>query len=182
MSRDEKIIELLFQRKEDALAEIQDEYGLLCRKVAFGVLRNNEDTEECLNTAYLKVWNSVPPNRPDSLRAYICRIVRNNAFDMYEKKKRDSLKSSFDELSEIITDPKTIESFLDGRELSEYLNGFLEGEKPLNRKLFVARYYYNMSVEAISGQFGIGEATVKVRLFRIRKSLKKYLSERGVKV
>lgn len=182
MSRDNNIIELLFQRKEDALAEIQDEYGLLCKKIAYGILKNNEDTEECLNTAYLKVWNSVPPNRPDSLRAYLCRIVRNNAFDVYEKQKKENLQSSFDELSEIITDPKTIESLIDGRELSEHLNGFLESEKPLNRKLFTARYYYNMSLEEISERFGIGEATVKVRLFRIRKGLKKYLSERGVKV
>ncbi len=182
MSIDLKITELLFQRSEDALAEIQSCYGLLCRKIAFGILKCTEDTEECLNTAYLKVWNSIPPKRPDSLKAYLCSIVRNAAFDIYEKQKYISCKIPLEELSEIICDEKSVEELSDGNELSAVINDFLAESKPLNRKLFMARYYYNMSLGEMAERFKMSETAVKGRLFRIRSSLREYLSERGINV
>ena len=143
---DKKIIELFFSRSENAIYELQAAYGQLCGKIAYGILKNREDTEECLNTSYLCLWNSIPPKSPESLRAYLCTVVRNNAFKLYAKAKYRYCEESFDELSEIITDRRTADLFSDGLQLAGFLNGFLAESKPRNRELFMARYYFNMSI------------------------------------
>lgn len=179
---DKKIIELFFNRSENAISELQAAYGQLCGKIAYGILKNKEDTEECLNTSYLCLWNSIPPKNPDSLRAYLCTVVRNNAFKLYTKAKYRYCEESFDELSEIITDSRTTDLFSDGVQLAALLNDFLAQSKPKNRELFTARYYFNMSVSEISRKFGMNESAVKTRLSRIRTALRAYLSERGVNI
>lgn len=180
MPVDNEIIEMFFRRSEDALAEIQAKYGLLCRKIAFGILKSNEDAEECLNTSYMNIWNSIPPTRPDSLCAYLCAIVRNAAFEMYNKTRYRNTEISLDELEWLITDEETVNRMENGVELSEMLNDFLEKTKPKNRKLFMSRYYFNMSISEIAQRFDMSESAVKTRLSRIRSSLHSYLSERGV--
>lgn len=179
---DSKIIGLFFSRSEEALTELSSAYGNLCRKIAYGILKNNEDTEECLSTAYMRLWNSIPPAKPDSLRAYLCSVVRNTAFSIYSKSKHRYCEESFDELSEIITDEHTVDSYSDGTELAELINGFLSETDARNRKIFMARYYYNMSIGEISHKLSMSESAVKTRLSRIRQNLRSYLSERGVNV
>lgn len=179
MSADIEIIEMFFRRSEDALTEIQERYGLLCRKIAFGILRSNEDTEECINSSYLRLWNSIPPTRPDSLCAYLCAVVRNAAFEIYKKNKHRHCEESFEELEWLISDETAI-SFQDGVELSELLNNFLEAQKPKNRKIFMGRYYFNMSISEIAEKLDMSEAAVKTRLSRVRSGLKEFLSENGV--
>lgn len=180
MPIDKEIIEMFFRRSEDALAEIQTKYGLLCRKIAYGILKNNEDTEECINTSYLNIWNSIPPTRPDSLCAYLCAIVRNAAFEIHSKNRFRSTEVSLDELEWLITDEETINRMENGVELAQLLNEFLENSKSKNRKLFMARYYFNMSISEIAQRFDMSESAVKTRLSRIRSNLHSYLSERGV--
>lgn len=180
MHVDSDIIELFFQRSEDALTETQNRYELLCRKIAYGILKSNEDTEECLNSSYMSLWNSIPPTRPDSLCAYLCTVVRNAAFEIYNKNRYRSCEESFEELEWLIADEAAADRLQDGVELSAVLNDFLEKSKPLNRKIFMARYYYNMSVSEIAKRFLMSETAVKTRLSRIRSSLRTYLSERGV--
>ncbi len=179
---DSKIIELFFSRSEEALSELSAKYGKLCSKIAYGILKNKEDTEECLNTSYMCLWNSIPPQRPDSLRAYLCTVVRNNAFSLYSRNKYRWYDDSFDELNEIITDSRTIEEISDGAELSEFINDFLGETDEKNRKIFVARYYYNMSIAEIAAKLFMSEPAVKTRLSRLRQNLRTYLSERGVNV
>ncbi len=87
---DLSIIELFFQRSEKAITEIKLKYNSLCMKIANSILLNYEDSEECLNTSYLKIWNAVPPKRPDSLCGYLCRIVRNTALTLYKATSRRS--------------------------------------------------------------------------------------------
>ena len=89
---DKRIIELFFERKESAVKEISVKYGRLCRKIAFEILRNEQDTEECISTAYVKLWNNIPPKNPESLKGYLCAVVRNTALDTY-----DSFNSQFKE-------------------------------------------------------------------------------------
>ncbi len=182
MPKDLEIIELFFQRSEDALTEMQKKYGRLCRKIAYGILKSSEDAEECLNTSYLSIWNAIPPTRPDSLCAYLCAVVRNAAFETYRKNRYRSCEESFEELEDIIEDEMTVERLSDGKLLSELVSEYLSKAKPLNRKLFMARYYFNMSIQEMSERFGVSEAAVKTRLSRIRESLRSYLSERGVAV
>lgn len=182
MSMDSKIIGLFFSRSEEALTELSAVYGKLCRKIAYGILKNNEDTEECLNTSYMCLWNSIPPQKPDSLRAYLCSVVRNNAFNIYSKNKSRNCEDSLEELSGIIADSHTVEELSDGKELSVYINDFLAQSEEKNRKIFMARYYYNMSVEEIAAKLSMSKSAVKTRLFRLRQNLRTFLSERGVNV
>ncbi len=179
---DSKIIELFFSRSEEALSELSAKYEKLCRKVAFGILKNNEDTEECINTSYMSLWNSIPPAKPDSLCAYLCAVVRNNAFSLYSKRKYRFCEESFEELCEVITDEMTAEKLADGIYLGSLINDFLAEEEVKNRKIFMARYYYNMSVSEIAYRLSLSESAVKTRLSRARQRLRDFLSERGVNV
>ncbi len=179
---DSRIIGLFFSRSEEALTELSAAYGKLCRKIAYGILKNNEDAEECLNTSYMCLWNSIPPQKPASLRAYLCSIVRNNAFAVYAKNKSRCCEGSFEELSGIITDSRTVEELADGAELAAYINDFLARSEEKNRKIFMARYYYNMSVEEIATKLSMSNSAVKTRLFRLKQNLRTFLSERGVNV
>lgn len=179
---DSKIIELFFSRSEQALYELSAKYGKLCRKIAYGILKNNEDTEECLNTSYMSLWNSIPPAKPDSLCAYLCAVVRNNAFAIYSKNKYRFCEDSFEELNEIISDRMTAERLADGVYLSTLINEFLSQTDTKNRKIFMARYYYNMSVAEIADKVSISESAVKTRLSRLREKLRSYLSEREVNI
>ncbi len=179
---DNKIIELFNSRSEQALAEVKQKYGSLCDKVAYGILNNFEDTEECVSTAYIKLWNAIPPKNPTSLCGYLCAIVRNTALTAYERISRRSCEEQFDELAEVIPDNMTVESSYDSNEITGYLNDFLAKLSKKNRIVFTARYYFNMSISDICSNTGMGESAVKSSLSRTRKSLRSYLEERGIKV
>ncbi len=180
MYNDVDILKLFSQRSENAIRSVQEKYGSLCRKIAYGILKNNEDTEECIDTAYLCVWNAIPPAKPESLRAYLCKTVRNGAFEMYKKNRLHSCDASLSELEELISDDKTVERYFDGAELARHINKFLGEQTPENRKIFMGRYYFNMSNKEIGEKLRMSETAVKTRLSRIRGSLKGYLSDSGI--
>lgn len=179
---DRNIIALFFERSEKAISEIQAKYGALCTKVAYAVLGNREDTEECVSDSYMKLWNAIPPKNPESLCGYICRTVRNTALNLREANSRRGYEEQYDELAEVIADSSTVETMYNSRQISEYLNSFLETQHKKNRVVFTARYYYNMSVLEICENTGMSESAVKSSLMRTRKALRTYLSERGVEV
>ncbi len=177
---DTRIIELFFSRSEQGIAEIKEKYGRLCGKIAYGILGNAEDAEECVSDAYSKLWNAIPPKKPESLCGYLCRIVRNTSLSAVRQSKPDT--EPFDELCEVIPDSETVESRFDSKIIGDYINAFLGEQNKGSREIFVSRYYFNMSVEDIAEGLGMGEGAVKTRLSRLRKTLKKYLQERGVEV
>lgn len=179
---DKQIIELFFERAEQGLSEVQTKYGRLCGRVASGILHNREDSEECVNTSYIKLWNAIPPKRPESLCGYLCRIVRNTALNMLDTLKRYIHEEQYDELCEVIPDNATTESRFDSRMIAEYLNAFLDTQSKKSRVAFTARYYYNMSINDIADGMGTSVSAVKSSLLRTRKALRAYLSERGVEV
>ncbi|MGN0588785.1 MAG: RNA polymerase sigma factor [Ruminiclostridium sp.] len=178
---DKSIIELFFERDESSIKEIADKYGRLCRKIAFEILKNEQDTEECINTAYVKLWNSIPPKNPESLKGFLCAIVRNTAFDTYSASYR-LYSECYDELSDIIADNRTVESSIDSKELGKAINGFIEKQNKTNSNIFVSRYYFGMSFEAISEQLGINVNAVQKRLSRMRIELRRYLNKRGFEI
>ncbi len=179
---DTSIIELFFSRSEQALAETKSKYGRLCEKIAYGILNNTEDTEECVSSSYMKLWNAIPPKRPESLCGYLCMIVRNTALSAIDRIRKNSFQEQYDELCEVIPDSETVESRFDSRQIGEYINGYLAGIGKKNREVFVSRYYFNMSVNGIAEGLGMTENAVKTRLSRTRAGLRKYLQERGVEV
>ncbi len=179
---DVKIIELFFSRSEQAIAETKTKYGSLCFKIANGILFNSEDSEECVNTSYLKLWNAVPPKHPKSLCGYLCRIVRNTALTAFGKISRQGYEEQYSELETVIPDKKTVEEAYDSRVIAELLNDFLGKAKQKNRDIFISRYYFNLSVKDIAERFNMSETAVRSRLLRTREDLRDYLSERGVEV
>ena len=185
---DAQIIELYFARKESAITETDIKYGRYCMTVANNILHSEEDSEECRNDTYMKTWSVIPPKKPDNLRAFVGRIARNLALDMYEKlhrKKRDinSTEAILDELAECIPDPNSdVEKISEDSELREAINGFLGTLSEDNRKIFVRRYWYAASVDEIVRDYGFGKSKVKMSLLRTREKLKEYLESEGMAV
>lgn len=176
---DEKIIELLFARSESALSELDQKYGRLCHKVAHNILNDYSDTQECVNDAYLGVWNSIPPNRPESLIAYVCRIVRNLSLKRFRyntaEKRNSQMDVALEELDGCLASSKDVEKEVIGAELTQIIEQFLDQLKPVDRIIFMRRYYFSDSYDTIAQAADITEKNVSVRLTRIRSRLRDYL-------
>ncbi len=183
---DKKIIELFYERSEQAITELSKKYGSLCEKVANNILNNRLDAEECINDAYLGAWNSIPPHNPDSLVSYLCRIVRNLALKKYHENvalKRNSIyDTSLDELEEILPSSLSADGELEAKEVSKTIDRFLETLDRQSRIMFIRRYWYADSIEIIAENFKSSKNYVSVKLLRIRKALKKYLIKEGIEI
>lgn len=182
---DQKIIELFFDRSELAIQALAAKYEKLLHKISFHILQNNEDVAECLNDTYLGVWNVIPPERPNPLSAFVCKITRNISLKKYRANtaaKRDaSMDLSMEELEPCIPTPSAEEEW-NAQELGRTINRFLHTLELENRVLFVRRYWFADSVKDIAEELRISENLASVRLKRIRKQLKKYLEEEGYTV
>jgi RNA polymerase sigma-70 factor (ECF subfamily) len=180
---DSEIINLFFERSEQAIIELSKKYGKVCKKVSQNILNNVSDAEECVNDAYLGTWNSIPPQRPNPLLTYVCRIVRNLSIKKYHMNTAVKRNSYYDialeELEDCIPSSNTDEEF-DAKELAKVIDNFLDTLNRDSRVMFVRRYWFSDSLSEIAKMFGINEHNVSVRLFRIRKKMKKYLEREDV--
>ncbi len=177
---DREIIALFFDRDEHAIAETEKKYGRYCKYIASRILFNEQDEEEVLNDTYLKVWNTVPPQSPQSLKSYVGMICRELSVNLYEKRtaqKRGSLET-MEELSEC----ETGGDFTDELALKDALDGFLVALSKKHRAVFLLRYFYNLKVSEISLKTGISETSVTTLLSRTREKLKVYLKKEGIDV
>ena len=182
--KDDQIIALFFARSQQALTELDRKYGAVCSAVARNILKNPQDAEECVNDAYLGVWNTIPPQHPNPLLTYLCRIVRNRSIKRYHantaQKRNSSYDVALDELAQSIPTLETVESTLSAQELTQLLDTFLAGLDPRNRMLFVRRYWYADDIPALAERFHMSRNSVSIRLSRIRKKLRDYLQKEGV--
>lgn len=179
--QDEVIISLYFKRAEEAITATKDKYGRLLVSLAYGILQNTEDAKECENDTYLKTWMSIPPQKPAFLRAFLAKITRNLALDAYEAKQAQKrgggeLPVILDELAEILPDQTSLSV---SRDLRDELNGFLADLKPEARYLFMRRYWFGDSIEALAERSGYGLSKVKMSLSRARKQLGERLEKEG---
>lgn len=181
---DSKIIDLFYERSEQAIIELSKKYGTVCTKVANNILNNRLDTEECVNDAYLGAWNTIPPQNPNPLLSYVCRIVRNLAIKKYHTNtaaKRNSIYDvALDELENCFPASNSVEDEVNANELSQIIDDFLETLDQKNRVMFVRRYWYSDSIADIAKLFNTSSHNVSVRLSRTREKLKKYLVQKGV--
>ncbi len=177
--KDEEIIGLYFLRDEDAIRQTDIKYGRLCRKISCDILHCDEDGEECVNTSYFKIWNTIPPLKPVSFITYLCTVVKNTALTTLKKLKRYSHEEISEEMEAVLKDNTTPEKKFDEKQTATLINSFLEKEKPRNRRIFISRYYLNLSVKNIAEYFGMTEQGVLSQLCRTRAALKKYLCENG---
>lgn len=180
---DSKIIDLFFARSEQAISELSKKYGKLCMHIAENILGNRQDTEECVNDGYLGVWNSIPPQKPNPLKAYVCRIVRNIAINRYHTNTAIKRNSHYDialeELENCLFSQQTPENTLHAKELSCLLDRFLTSLDMRSRVMFVRRYWYADSVTDIAKMFKMRPNNVSVQLSRLRSKLKKFLIQEG---
>lgn len=183
---DERIIELFFERSEQAIKELDNKHGKTLHRISLNILNNEQDAEECVNDTYLGTWNAIPPAKPNPLLAFVCKIVRNISLKRYEKntaQKRNSFYDvAIDELDECLASPTTVEDEIQEQELTKIIESFLDSLPKENRVIFLRRYWFSDSYANIAKQVGLTEKTVSVRLSRIRNEMRKYLTERGVLV
>ena len=181
---DEKIIQLYFERNEQAIQETADKYGNYCASIAKNILGNIGDAEECVNDTYLNTWNSIPPHRPKMLSTFLGKIVRNLAFNRYKHNHADKrgggeLPLVLDELAECVSSGDSITDAYAIKELVADINKFLSTLPKIKRSIFIRRYWYTESIADIGRIYGMESGAVSVMLNRLRSKLHNYLIERG---
>ena len=180
--QDSDIIALYLARDERAVAETEKQYGSACRRLAERILDDEGEADECVNDTWLKTWNSIPPARPDSLGAFVCRIARNLAINRYKAahaKRRDSaLTVSLEELGECLPDGEAPGA----NGLGDLINTFLDSLDPDERRLFMGRYWHNHTPAELARAYGLTKNAVNLRLMRTRDKLRVHLAKGGYKV
>ena len=182
---DYKIIELYFSRDERAIKETDLKYGKLCHSIANNILKNNEDSEECVNDTYIGIWNTIPPEKPNHFMAFVCKIARNLALKRLEssmrQKRSQATVISFSELEEILSDD-SIAAEISNEEIGKAISAFLRKEKADSRKVFIRKYYFFDSISEIAERYSFTESKVKNMLYHTRSKLKEYLIKEGIEI
>lgn len=184
---DKIIIEQFFQRDEIAIHNTDVKYGKMLYRIAYNILHDREDCEECKNDTYLGVWNAIPPTRPTVFPAFITQIMRNIATKKFKAKTRNKripteLTVSTDELVNSLHDDMTPESEYSANELGRLINEYVRSLTERQQYIFIGRYYLAETIEYLSSVLNVGVATVHRDLEKIKKGLKAYLEMNGVYV
>ncbi len=180
---DAEIIELYFRRDEAAISETAAKYGAFCFSIAQNILSIDADAEECVNDTYWRTWNSIPPQKPDKLGAWLGRVVRNIAYDLWKKNHRQKryagIEKLLNELEECIPSPATVEREIEEQELTEAINIWLASLPKKDRILFVRRYWNGEAVNLLAQKTGISSTNMAKRMYRLRQNLKSTLEKEG---
>ena len=181
---DSQIIDLYWMRDETAIAETDQKYGTFCRRIALNVLSLPEDAEECVNDTWLRAWNAMPPQRPERLRAWLGRIVRNLSLDLWNHSHRQKRYAGMDvllsELEECLPAPRTVESTIEDQELGRVISNWLRTLPQEDRVLFVLRYWNGTPLNKLAGERKLPAAKLAQRMYRLRLSLKAALEKEGI--
>ena len=183
---DEKIIDMYWQRDPDAIQKTDQQYGPLLRNVAYNILFDTLDCEECQNDAYLKIWNTIPSTRPPKFYAYIMQIIRQIAIDRYREKSRQKripsqLTVSLEELEAMGGGP-SVEDLCEAKELGRLISDYVRSLNKRQRYIFFDRYYMAEPVEKTAADLSISVRTAYYEIEKIRQGLKEYLERNGVRV
>lgn len=181
---DAEIVELYWARDEDAVSQTKTKYGAYLNRVAYNILSDLEDSQECVSDTLLAAWRSMPDNRPKNLRTYLGKITRQVSIDLYRRRNRmkryaSEYAISLEELGDSFTDGRTPEDELNARLLTETVNRFLRTLPDEARNTFIGRYYFFDSVKNVARYCGMSESKCKSILYRTRQSLKVYLQKEG---
>ena len=183
---DKKIIEMFFARDEGAIRATEEKYGALCRYIASNILAQREDCEECVSDVLLALWNAIPPDRPDDLRAYIGKAVRNRAHaisrDANAWKRGGRVTVVGEEFLSVIDDGTDLADGFEARRMGRVISDFLRKIGETNKDIFVMRYWLGMSHAQISRQTGFTEGKIKMSLRRTKEKLAEELRKEGFTV
>ena len=182
---DGAIIDLYWAREERALTETDSKYGGMCRSIAFNILQDRWDSEECVNDTWLRAWNSMPPQRPGVLSAFLSRITRNLSLDRYKaaraaKRGGGQMPLALEELGDCVPAGNDVEDSVELRELTRILDSFLRDLPEKEACVFLRRYWYVDSTRDIAQRYEMAEGSVKSMLYRVRRKLKERLEKEGV--
>ena len=183
---DAELLGLFRQRDQAALSGTQQKYGRLCRSIAHNIRDSSEDAEECMNDTLLKLWESIPPEQPRSLAAYISVIVRNLACNRRtaghrQKRGGGEFSVALSEIENTLAAPDQIEKVLDTMAIGDALDRFLNDLPQETRVMFILRYWSDLTISEIASRCGVGQSKVKMTLLRTRNALKAYLEKEGLR-
>ena len=184
---DQQIIQLYWDRREQAIWESDRKYGAYCRSIARRILAVEEDAEECVNDTWLHAWNAMPPQRPSILSAFFGKLARNLSLDRWRRNRAakrggSQVELALHELGDCLPAPGGPEQALDEKETGRVISQFLRSQPELDRALFIRRYWHLESIAALAQSFHLRESQVKSRLFRTRQRLKAALEQDGIAV
>ena len=183
---DKEIIELFFARNEQAIEETQKKYGAYCLKIAQNILDNREDAEECLSDALHSLWNRIPPVRPDSLKAFLGKIIRDAALSRYRaehaQKRFAGFDAMLDELDECVPSHFDVFKTAEIHALTDAVNAWVKSLSKEERVLFVKRYYFGESVKDLSEEFGYTANQTAQKMMKLRNKLRKHLEKEGITI
>ena len=183
---DKKIVDLFWQRDESAIAAAAAKYGPYCKTIANNILHDVFDAEECVNDTYIRAWNSMPDQRPERLGHYLGKMTRWIALNRLDerrcKKRGGNLPEAlpYEELADCVSSDASTEDTVELRELCAAINRFLSTLPPVERQLFLARYWLAAPIVEIAEKFGFTQSKVKSQLMRTRNKLRKYLEVEGL--
>ena len=182
---DQEIIALYWAKKENAISATAEKYGSYCHTIAYNILYDHFDAEECVNDTYLGAWNSIPPQRPNSLTAFLGKITRNLALNRYKlskaaKRGGGQVEIALSELENCIPDSKDVEQIAEDALLVSVINRFLYAQAKTKRNIFILRYWFLYSIRDIADMYGEKENKIKALLFRMRNELKKNLEKEDI--
>ena len=180
---DYQIVDLYWARSEHAIRETDEKYGRLLQSISYSLLSSREDAEECVNDTYMEAWQRMPEDRPIYLGAYLSKIIRCLSVDRFRathRQKRGGMGQILEELTECIPGGESPQEAYENCELARVINGFLEELDEEKRRMFVRRYFYSDSVDAIANRMKVSVSKVKTTLFRLRGELKRRLEEEGI--
>ena len=181
---DKQIIELYFERNEQAIKETETKYGAFCHRIAMNILGINEDAEECVNDTYYSVWKQIPPTVPEVFKVYLGRITRNLSISRFRamraKKRYSSMEIMLSELNDCVPSSSNVEQTIEVMQLSDYISEWLDSLPEEDCALFVRRYWFGDEVQELAKKCGITAAKMAQRMLRLRKSLKAALEQKGV--
>ena len=183
---DLQIIDLYWQRDEQAIRETDGKYGPLCHRIAMNILSSFQDSEECVSDTYGRCWDTMPPQRPFSLRAYVGRIVRNLSISRYRqtraRKRYAGMEALLSELDDCVPSPASVEQTLDAMELTRHIEAWLGALPERERRLFLRRYWYGEALSELAAQEGERPARLAQLMLRLRRSLRAHLEAEGAEI
>lgn len=179
---DAQIVDLYWAREEQAVTETAEKYGKYCYSIACNILANAEDSDESVNDTYLDAWNTMPPHRPAVLSTFLGKITRRISIDKWrgraaEKRGGGEIALALDELAECVPSGDSVEHELEAAELEKAVGDFVMGLPPMDRRVFICRYWYLDPIPAISRRLGFSQGKVKMMLHRQRRRLLSRLKE-----
>jgi len=181
---DTQIIDLYWSRDESAIMQSDVKYGAYCRKIAMNILSNFEDTEECVNDTWLNSWESIPPQKPESLSAYFGRIIRNLSISRFRtnraKKRYDGITILLSELDDCVPSNNQTEKVIEGKILTEIIERWLTQLSKDDRVLFMRRYWFGDTIKTLANECGQTENHMAQKMFRLRNNLKLVLEQEGI--